>query len=163
LLKHLLRLAQKRQTAIVKQAEIGDLPKLAIVENQQIIMQRQQLVNQGNMLFEQAAVTLSIYYRDRKGQPLIPSMNQLPLNSQIEEPKMDNPGKIRVELIRHPALRKLDKYYQIVKLKQNLAKNDLLPDLDAMAYTSKQYGDGADPKLLPQAAMVGLHFKFPQW
>ncbi len=159
--KHLLRLAQKRQTAIVKQAEIGDLPKLAIVENQQIIMQRQQLVNQGNMLFEQAAVTLSIYYRDRKGQPLIPSMNQLPLNSQIEEPKMDNPGKIRVELIRHPALRKLDKYYQIVKLKQNLAKNDLLPDLDAMAYTSKQYGDGADPKLLPQAAMVGLHFKFP--
>lgn len=160
--KHLLQLAKTRQSAIVKQAESGDLPKLAIVENQQIIMQRQQLVNQGEMLFEQAAVTLSIYYRDQKGQPIVPSLKQLPKATRLrEQRKINNLSHIRTELIRHPAIRKLERYYQIIKLKQSLAKNDLLPNLDAMAYTSKQYGTGADPKLLPQAAMVGVHFKFP--
>lgn len=160
--KHLLHLAQKRQAAIIKQAELGDLPKLAIVENQQIIMQRQQLVNQGTLLFEQSAVALSIYYRDQKGQPLIPSVKQLPKAMIIRETRrIKNLSHIRGALIRHPAIRKLERYYQIIKLKQNLAKNDLLPNLDAMAYTSKQYGTGADPKLLPQAAMIGVHFKFP--
>lgn len=161
-MKHLLLLAKTRQEAIVKQARIGDLPKLAIVENQQIIMQRQQLVNQGTMVFEQSAVALSIYYRDQKGQPLIPSIKQLPKLSLIKKrQKLNNVRNIRGQLNRHPAIKKMDRYYHIIKLKQNLAKNDLLPSLDATAYTSKQYGTGADPKLLPQAAMVGVHFKFP--
>jgi outer membrane protein TolC len=160
--KHLLHLAQKRQDAIVKQAESGDLPKLAVVENQQVIMQRQQLVNQGTMLFEQSAVALSIYYRDQKGQPIVPSVKQLPKSIfNREQRKIKNLSQIRTELIRHPAIRKLERYYQIIKLKQNLAKNDLLPNLEAMAYTSKQYGTGASPQLLPQAALVGVHFKFP--
>ena len=160
--KHLLYLAKQRQDAIVKQAESGDLPRLAIVENQQIIMQRQQLVNQGTMLLEQSAVALSIYYRDQNGHPLVPSIKQLPKTLFSKNQRtINNPGRIRNELIRHPAIRKLERYYQIIKLKQNLAKNDLLPNLDATAYTSKQYGTGADPKLLPQAAMVGIHFKYP--
>lgn len=160
--KHLLHLAQKRQNALVKQAESGDLPKLAVIENQQIIMQRQQLVNQGTMLYEQSAVSLSIYYRNPKGDPLVPSIKQLPKALGInKQRRINNPIHIRAELIRHPEMRKLDRYYQIINLKQNLAKNDLLPNLDAMAYTSKQYGTGADPKLLPQAAMVGINFNFP--
>lgn len=160
--KHLLALAKKRQDAIVKQAKSGDLPKLSIVENQQSILQRQQLVNQGTMLFEQSAVALSIYYRDQKGQPIVPSLKQLPKAKLIRELRViNNLSQIRSELIQHPAIRKLERYYQIIKLKQNLAKNDLLPNLDAMAYTSKQYGTGASPNLLPQAAMVGVHFKFP--
>ncbi len=160
--KQLLSLAKKRQDAIVKQAESGDLPKLAVVENQQIIMQRQQLVNQGTMLFDQAAVALSIYYRDQNGEPLVPSVKQLPKTMLIRKQRgINNLSHIRSELTQHPAIRKLERYYQIIKLKQNLAKNDLLPNLNVMAYTSKQYGTGAYPKLLPQAAMVGVHFKFP--
>jgi len=161
--EHLLQLAQKRQAAIIKQADSGDLPKLAIVENQQIIMQRQQLVNEGKMLFRQSAVTLSIYYRDQTGKPVIPSVEQLPNKTVFitKRQRVKNLSQIRAELVQHPAIRKMEKYYQIIKLKQNLAKNDLLPNLDAMAYTSKQYGTGGDPKLLPQAVMVGVHFKFP--
>ncbi|MGQ3890455.1 TolC family protein [Legionella sp. CNM-4043-24] len=160
--RHLLHLAQKRQDAVVRLAAAGDLPALAVAENQQIIMQRQQLVNQGTMLYEQSAVALSLYYRDEKGQPLLPSVRQLPSAALAEKPHpMGNPGQTQRELIRHPAIQKLDRYYQIIRLKRNLAKNELLPNLDAVAYTSKQYGTGADPKLLPQAALVGVHFKFP--
>ena len=42
-----------------------------------------------------------------------------------------------------------------------LARNDLLPNLDAMSYTSKQYGAVGQPLLVPQALRVGLHFYFP--
>lgn len=158
--KHFLFLAKKRQDAIVKQAESGDLPTLAIVENQQIIIQREQLVNQGEMLYQQSAVSLSIYYRDKKGRPKLPTLAELP-KTIPQTPRIKNLVSIRTNLIRHPAIRKLERYCQIIKFKLNLAKNDLLPHLDAMAYTSKQYGTGADPKLLPQAALVGVHFKFP--
>lgn len=161
-LKHLLELAIKRQKAIVKQANQGDLATLAVAENQQTILQRQQLLNQGEMAFAQAAVNLSIYYRDLKGNPMMPSPHQLPsqLISDAFLPIKDKES-IATRLGQHPALRKLKTYYHMIKLKQNLAKNDLLPQLDATAYTSKQTGTGASPILLPQAALVGVRFKFP--
>lgn len=155
--EHLLNLAQIRQHAIVKQAKSGDLPRLAVIENQQMIRQRQQLVNQGQMLLEQSSIALSLYYRDAKGNPVIPSARQLP--TDIVRPA--RVSELRDKLIEHPAIQKLQSYYQIMIFKQRLAKNELLPHLDATAYTSKQYGGGASPKLLPQAAMVGFNFKFP--
>ena len=68
---------------------------------------------------------------------------------------------VNLELLKHPSLCKLERYYGIVKLKQTLAKNELLPNLDATAFTSKQYGTGGYVRLLPQATQIGLNFKFP--
>ena len=58
-------------------------------------------------------------------------------------------------------IKKLENYAKIIKLKKNLAENELLPNLDATAYTFKQNGTGGYPLLIPQAAMVGVLFKFP--
>lgn len=156
--KRLQILAIKRQDAIVKQANQGDLPRLAISENLQQIVQRKQLVNQGEMIFEQAAINLSLYYRDQKGSPQVPLNGELP--PYVLE-KSDHPMEGLLQLHQHPALKKLQNYYKIIKLKQNLAKNELLPNLDATAYTFKQNGTGGYPLLIPQAAMVGVSFKFP--
>lgn len=156
--KELQALAKKRQIAIVKQANQGDLPKLAISENLQQIVQRKQLVNQGEMIFEQAAINLSLYYRDQKGQPRVPVNAELPPDVLEQS---ENPAQGLLQLQQHPALKKLVNYSNIIKLKQNLAKNELLPNLDATAYTSKQNGSGGYPLLIPQAAMIGLSFKFP--
>ena len=75
--RHLVHLAKKRQHAIKQQANLGDLPKLAISENLQQIIQREQLLNQGQMIFEQAGVNLSLYFRDPKGKPLVPGERSL--------------------------------------------------------------------------------------
>jgi outer membrane protein TolC len=156
--KQLRALAKKRQNAIVKQANQGDLPKLAISENLQQIVQREQFVNQGEMSFEQAAINLSLYYRDQKGSPQVPKSGELP--PYVLE-QSDHPTQSLSQLKQHPALKKLQNYSKIIKLKQNLAKNELLPNLDATAYTFKQNGSGGYPSLIPQAAMVGVSFKFP--
>ncbi|WP_347252187.1 TolC family protein [Legionella sp.] len=156
--KQLLSLAKKRQNAITKQANQGELAKLAIAENLQMMIQREQFVNQGEMMLEQAAINLSIYYRDERGRRLKPKTSQLPL--QVADKRL-TVSTIFDKLKGHPELRKMESYYRIIKMKQNLARNDLLPNLDAMAYTSKQYGSGGYPRLIPQAALVGISFKFP--
>ncbi|WP_419421535.1 TolC family protein (plasmid) [Legionella sp. D16C41] len=161
-LNNLLLLAKERQKAVVKQAYQGDLPRLSIAENKQLIFQREQLANQSQMLFKQAAINLSMYYRDKHGQPKIPHENQLTktLLSPLRKVIKSNVS-IKAQLRCHPTLHKLRSYYHIVKLKQALAKNDLLPELNATFYTSKQYGSGGYSKLIPQAGYVGLQFWFP--
>nr|WP_238583746.1 TolC family protein [Legionella jamestowniensis] len=154
----LLKLAKVRQNAISKQAERGDLPTLSVSENLQLIMQRQQLLNQSKMVFEQAAINLSLYYRGKDGKP------KIALPSVIPQFLSRLPAQIATslgQLQNHPLLKKLDEYTEVLKLKRNLAQNDLLPNLDATAYTFKQEGSGGYPQLIPQAGMVGLSFKFP--
>ncbi len=152
--KELLHLAKKRQHAIEQQASLGDLPKLAISENLQQIIQREQLLNQGQMIFEQAGVNLSLYFRDPKGNPRIPEAGSLPALTSTSYP-MD------ASLTEHPGIKKLNHYATMMKLKRNQARNELLPQLDATAYTFKQNGTGGYPLMIPQAAMVGVSFKFP--
>ncbi|WP_058479760.1 TolC family protein [Legionella waltersii] len=155
--KQLLSLAEERQNAIEKQANLGDLPKLAISENLQQIIQRQQLLNQGRMIFEQAGVNLSLYFRDPKGKPLVPVEQSLPSLTSAS----NKIAGIQLSVREHPGIKKLNHYANMMKLKRNQARNELLPQLDATAYTFKQNGTGGYPLLIPQAAMVGVSFKFP--
>ncbi|MDF1757321.1 MAG: TolC family protein [Legionellaceae bacterium] len=158
----MLKLAEFRQRALERQAKLGDLPQIALVENKQIIMQRKQWVNKGRMALEQAAVGLSLYYRTQDGSPMIPSKRKLLRKIPSYKPNsMKSSYQIEQQLKRHPDLCKLERYLRIVKLKQNLAKNELLPNLDATAFASKQYGTNGYPLLLPQAAQIGVRFKFP--
>jgi outer membrane protein TolC len=152
--EQLLRLAQKRQHAIEKQASLGDLPKLAISENLQQIIQREQLLNQGRMIFEQAGVNLSLYFRNTKGVPIVPEVGSLPVLTSTSY-------TIETGLREHPGIKKLNHYVTMMKLKRNQARNELLPQLDATTYTFKQNGTGGYPLLIPQAAMIGVSFKFP--
>ena len=156
--KQLKILAEKRQSAIVSQANHGDLPKLAIAENMQQIMQRNQLVNQGKMIFEQAKINLSLYYRDKEGKPQLPPDSALPFDLLV---KSAHPREALLQLEEHPSLKKINNYSKIIKIKYELAKNELLPHLDGTAYTFKQNGTGGYALLIPQAAMLGVSFKFP--
>lgn len=156
--RRLLKLAQKRQVAIEQQANQGDLAQLAITENMQQVVQREQLLNQGTMILEQAAINLSLYYRDERGNPKIPSEKSLPSHLWMHSRQLLQGFP---QLAHHPALKKLQNYLKIIRLKRDLAKNELLPNLDATASTFKQYGSGGYPALIPEAAFIGVSFKFP--
>lgn len=156
--KQLLHLAKVRQHAIEQQANQGDLPKLTISENLQQIIQREQFLNQGQMIFEQAGINLSIYLRGKNARPLVPREDTLPPMPTLPSEALK---EIDVPIRQHPGLKKLGHYANMMKLKRNQARNELLPQLDARAYTFKQNGTGGYPLLIPQAAMVGVSFKFP--
>ena len=151
-------MAKVRQKAIERRANEGDLAKLAIAENSQLIVQRKQLLNQGKMAFKQAAIHLSLYYRNQEGKPEIPPESKLPISLPTRSLRQPN---LIAELKTHPALKQLNAYTNIIKLKLGLAENELLPNLDANVSTFKQYGNGGYPLLLPQAAMVGVTFRLP--
>ena len=160
-LNDLLELAQTRQKAIIKQAEQGDLARVAIFENEQIIMQRQQLVNQGQMALEQAAMNLALYFRDKQGKPQLPKTAQIPsLNEFLRFSPAPHANISDDQIRHHPDVAKIRGHYKIAKMQLTLAHNELLPNFDSVAYTSKQYGQGT-PELVPQAIQVGLHFYFP--
>lgn len=160
--QQLLKLAKMRQEALVTQAKQGDLAQLSVTENQQIILQRQQLVVQARMELDKAAVALSIFYRGKTGKPIVPSTNLLP--------KLPNPNHALIsktiiqahERVRqHPQIKRLYGLSKIAAQERRLAQNTLLPQLDALAFTSKQYGTDGYPLLLPQAAQIGIRFLFP--
>lgn len=109
------------------------------------------------MIFEQASVNLSLYFRDPQGNPLVPGEQSLPALSSTSKTITG----IRTSLREHPGIKKLNHYANMMRLKREQARNELLPQLDATAYTFKQNGSGGYPLLIPQAAMVGLSFKFP--
>jgi outer membrane protein TolC len=162
--KELLQLAKIRQQAIEKQAHQGDLPLLAVTENQQLIVQRKQMVRQGELLFQQAANDLALYYRDTQGRPQNPKPGSLPkkVNSPLQiDHRFIN--MIQDQIDQHPEIRRLKKLYKITHLKKDLAKNDMMPFLDLNAFTSKQYGTNGYPRLLPQAGFVGLSFRLPTY
>jgi outer membrane protein TolC len=161
-LKHLLNLAETRQDAIIKQAQQGDLARVAIAENEQIIMQRQQLVNQGQMMLDQAAMNLALYFRDNFGKPQLPQASQIPnLHEFLKlSHKLARLDITEDQIRHHPTIAKIRGNYKIAKMRLTLAQNELLPNFDSVAYTSKQYGQGT-PQLVPQTIQVGLHFYFP--
>ena len=160
-LTEMLKLAEVRQEALEKQANLGDLAQIAVIENKQHIMQRRQWVNRGEMALEQTAIALSLYYRTIGGDQIIPSKHTLPRSVRTFKPNVLRTSDVQEQLKRHPDLCKLERYYRIVQLKYNLAKNELLPSLDTTAFASKQYGVDGYPLLLPQAVQIGVRFKFP--
>lgn len=160
-LKDILALAEIRQKALEKQVQLGDLANIAAVENKQIIMQRKQWVNRAQMDLDQAAINLSLYYRNKDGTLILPSENILPAKIPTFRPNIVNSGEIEQQIKVHPDLCKLERYYRIVEIKHQLARNELLPSLDTTAFASKQYGIDGYPLLLPQAVQLGVRFKFP--
>ncbi|MBA4697467.1 MAG: TolC family protein [Legionella sp.] len=161
-LNKLLQLAKIRQEAIEVQAKAGDLEALVIAENLQQIMQRQQLVNEGKMIAAQASVRLSLYYRDNEGNPKPPNPSQIPQQITVPAPlSVESITGLYDQIYFHPTLQKLGRQFQIMVLERNLAQNALLPHLNASAYTTKQYGTGGYPLLIPQAVLAGVTFKFP--
>ena len=160
-LKNILELAAIRQKAMEKQVQLGELANITLLENKQTIMKRQQWVNRAEMDFEQAAIDLSLYYRMRDGTQILPSKNVLPVKIREFKPNIIKTSDVEQQLKQHPDLCKLERYYRIVELKYQLAKNELLPSLDTTAFASKQYGIDGYPLLLPQAVQIGVRFKFP--
>jgi outer membrane protein TolC len=156
--KQLLELAKVRQKSIEQQSKSGELSKLAITENMQQILQREQLLNQGRMDFEQAGINLSLYYRDTKGNPKIPLKNSLPSKVFEQERELVNNMS---GLAHHPELQKLENYAKISQLHLDLAENEMLPNLNLTAYNFQQDGSGGYTALTQDAVFIGLVFKFP--
>ncbi len=159
-LRDLLQLARDRQDGLERQVTLGLRPRIILTENQQNILRRQTLVVQAEQALAGAANSLSLYWRDGEGQPVVPAAAQLPAELPPPLPLSFDP---KSAVANRPDLRTIDLRMQVARDRLALDNNALLPRLDFNAEASRDIGaigaggvsrDGTETR-------VGLTFTVP--
>lgn len=136
--KGLLQLALDRQAGFKRQVAEGLRPAILLTENEQNILRRQTLVVQAEQALQQAAVNLSLFWRDGDGNPLVPGAERLPRALPAPLPVAED---VMAALENRPDLKLVD--VRITQARQRLAldRNNFLPRLDLKAEVNQYVGD----------------------
>lgn len=136
----LLKLATDRNEGLIDRVRRGDLPEIALVDNQRAIYKRRGSAASAERKFIEASIKLSIYWRDGKGQPLLPTQQQLPtLDSLMQAPipisqlTRDADAATRTR----PELRALELKQRQLEAERDWADNQLAPQVDLQAGVTK--------------------------
>jgi outer membrane protein TolC len=143
----------------------GKFPEIDLIFNQQLIADRQAKAFESQQKFRAVGFKLSLFLRDELGQTMIPDDQWLPQHFPVIEPQP--PGDFQRDLAdalqRRPEPRVLQLEIQKIQLDQQLARNNLLPSLDAIAEASQDVGDAS---LIPNVKgpfelLVGVQGQVP--
>lgn len=160
--RDLLTLAESRRGAIQRQVQLGAKPDILLTENDQNLVRRRALVVRSEGDFQAAANTLSLYFRDQGGQPVVVDAKRLPADARAlsgvkTSAAGGDPAAARPEL--QGVLARVDQ--SLARLA--LAENDLKPRFDLRAEVGKDIGaEGlGGPSRTPTEAVVGFRFSVP--
>lgn len=142
---NLLGLVTDLVNFVQEQADHGNLPQIDVVEAQREVQKRQGRVNKAIRSMQESSINLSKFTWTKAGNPYaiseakqVPTKIDLPqeLNKdELEEAKLNS-------LITRPEFKALDLSREISTLERKLAKNQILPQLDA--YLSSGIETGQD-------------------
>jgi outer membrane protein TolC len=136
--KGLLSLALDRQAGFKRQVSEGLRPAILLTENEQNILRRQTLVVQAEQALEQAAVALSLFWRDKDGNPQVPTPDRLPQRLPSPLPVAED---VMAALENRPDLRVVDVRIAQARQRLLLDRNNFLPRLDLKAEVNQYIGD----------------------
>ena len=136
--KDLLQLALDRQAGFKRQVTEGLRPAILLTENEQNILRRQTLVVQAQQGLEQAAVDLSLFWRDADGNPQVPGADRLPQRLGTPLPLSED---VLAALENRPDLRLVDVRIAQARTRLLLDRNAFLPRLDVKAEVNQYVGD----------------------
>jgi outer membrane protein TolC len=139
--KQLLELAVSRNANIERQTEVGDLPKVELIDNERLIADRQgKLVEQERKL-QQAAIKLSLYLRDAQGNPWLASLDFLPDFSEVGSTVVRDAADLIPQAVsQRPELAAIDIDSEISRVDLAEANNLALPVIDAFVNVKKDVG-----------------------
>ncbi len=141
--RRLLALADSRQDGIAISVSEGQLPELAITDNQRLVVERRSIVIRAERALQQAAIALSLFWRNANGEPVIAAEEQLPL--ALPTPKdpslLIRDTDVDLAIRNRPELLSLELEVTQLELDRQLAENYLLPKLDVAVAGSKDFGD----------------------
>ncbi len=143
--QELLRLAEERNRSLAIQVAEGDLPKITEIDNGRFIAQRRAKLLEAERKLQQAAIKLSLFYRNETGQPVVADDLQLP--EDFPEAKMLESLVVEADVARaftaRPELRELDFMRQEVSVELSYAQNQYLPKVNALAEMGQDVGGAA--------------------
>jgi outer membrane protein, heavy metal efflux system len=158
----LLDLATRRNDILKEGVRLGQLPAIEVTENERAILQRRSQVVEGERGLQQAAIDLSLFYRDGGGQPQLAQETQLPpafpeLTAMVEDRVRED---IETALRRRPEIQRFIVQRQQTGVDAQLAKNQLLPNVDVLMGFTAEGGPG-NVKRGPQELKAAVVFDLP--
>ncbi|MEQ9496067.1 MAG: TolC family protein [Deltaproteobacteria bacterium] len=165
----LLELAQQRVTGIERRVARGDIPRIELVDNERLIVSRQQGVVEARRAVQASAFALSLFQRDDDGRPDVPTYARAP--GGLEGPRPVPPVRdqdIRSALARRPDLAQYAGIMKRLRTELELAENMRAPNVDLKVEGSKDFGVerpyGPDPNETTKndtTLGLSLSFKWP--
>lgn len=158
--RELLSIAEERQRGFERAVAAGLRPRIILTENEQNLLRRRSFVAQSEQALATAANSLSLFWRDRDGRPMLPDVARLPETLPAPLPLPVDP---RSGALRRPDLRTIELRMDLARQRLALDRNQLLPRLDVAVEVSRDLGglgvggvsrEGTESK-------VGLTFRVP--
>jgi outer membrane protein TolC len=150
LTKALLDIALLREHFIRESVEAGQFASIEVTENARAILQRRSILVEAERAFQQAAIDLSLLFRDSLGNPVIARKEQVP----------DDPFEPASIEERRPDLLRLDAQEAQLEVERQLARNDQRPEIDFYLGFTAEAGDGT-VRRGPMDVKAGVFFELP--
>ncbi len=141
--EQLLDLAATRQTKLLRQIELGSVDRLAGVDNARLVLDREARVVTAERAFQNAALDLSLFMRDDRGNPMTVGAERLP----DDMPPMAAPTAIDLQADIATAIeQRPDRKAALLGRDQSdielrWARNQRTPRVDLSFWASQELGD----------------------
>ena len=159
----LLRVARERMDTLKTQSESGLIARIVLTDNRRLIVSRELAMVQARRRFEAAGLALSLFYRDGQENPTVATRDRLPPSLPI--PVGPEASLLQQDLQRsltvRPELKRLSLTQEKLAVDQRLARNQLLPNLDAGVSANRDYGDRRYKDQTETEVQVGVELRVP--
>lgn len=143
--QQLLATAQARRIQLEGRAEGGAIPKIQVVDNERLVLDREIRLRGAQRDALESALVLSLYLRDELSRTLVPEASQIPRDFPPEAPP--HPDEVGSDIERasdaHPIVRNFQFRRQETLARLALERNTLLPDLRVGVEASQDVGESA--------------------
>lgn len=141
--RKLMKMAELRDAGLVERVRAGDLAEMERLDHRRAVLARQGQAVAAQQRARGAALELSLYLRDDRGQPVVPGVERMPavvppLPEGLPELALHQQTAIQ----RRPELQRMAVWRDQQQLQAQQADNARLPALDVQAAVSRDLGQG---------------------
>lgn len=154
----MLELAEARQSFVVQRVKQGALANIELLDNQRLVVSRQERVATQQGELQSAALVVSMFLRDAEGKVLRPDAGALPVAfPDVHEPNASMMSEaVALGLSHRPEIARLQQVRQGLRSELAFFENQRAPAVDLQVVASKDFGDkvsyGPDPAFETKAA-----------
>ncbi len=158
----LLEVAQARDSILREAVRLGALPQFEQLDNQRLVLQRQNNVVEAQRAIENAAIELSLFLRDASGHPRLAVHSELPTAFPDPAPPSDEEvaADLEAAVLRRPDILRLVFQRNQVEVDRKLAINQRKPGIDVFTEYSREIGRGIVLRG-PNDVRAGVLFDLP--
>jgi outer membrane protein TolC len=141
--REILELANDRADGLEEQVATGFRAEIDLVDNERLIVSREIAVLEAEQAFQAASLTLSLFLRTSEGRPVVPGEELLPPDfpPPALPDTLDMEAAVVRALTRRPELARVALEVERSTAELELARNGLLPVLDANLELADNFGE----------------------